>query len=217
VGGALTSGFGWRSIFLINVPVGLLALAITRSRVAESRDPDARSIDWIGQTVLAGGLFLLVLALLRGNTDGWASARIVVELIGAAALLGAFVIVELRVRHPMLPMSTFRNRSFTAAQVGAFAISGSFFAVFLYTTLYLQNILHLSPIEAGLVYMPGTVISFLVAGASAQLGERGVSMRTMISLGLLLVAAGMLLLGANARWVGAWPTKPPAPNTACAW
>lgn len=208
VGGALTSGFGWRSIFFINVPIGVLALAITRASVTESRDPSGRSIDWAGQTVLAGGLFLLVLALLRGNSDGWASAQIVAELAGAVALLCAFVIIELRVREPMLPMGTFRNRSFTAAQVGAFAISASFFAVFLYTTLYLQNILHLSPIEAGLVYMPGTVICFAVSGASAQMGERGVSMRRMVSLGLALVAAGMLLLtvaGVDSSWAVTLP------------
>jgi predicted MFS family arabinose efflux permease len=203
VGGALTSGFGWRSIFFINVPIGVLAVVITRASVAGSRDPAARAIDWAGQTVLAGGLFLLVLSLLCGNSDGWTSAHIIAELAGAVTLLCAFVIVELRVGQPMLPMGTFRNRSFTAAQVGAFAISASFFAVFLYTTLYLQNILHLSPIEAGLVYMPGTVICFAVSGASAQMAERGVSMRKMVSLGLALVAAGMLLLtvvGAHSSW-----------------
>ncbi len=203
VGGALTSGFGWRSIFYTNVPIGVLALVITRASVAESRDPAARAIDWVGQIVLAGGLFLLVLALLRGNSDGWTSPHIMAELAGAVTLLCAFVIVELRARHPMLPMGTFRNHSFTAAQVGAFAISGSFFAVFLYTTLYLQNILDLSPIEAGLVYMPGTVICFAVSGASAQMGERGVSMRKMVSLGLALVATGMLLLtvvGVHSSW-----------------
>lgn len=204
VGGALTSGLGWRWIFLINLPIGLLALAMTRARVAESRDPAARSIDWPGQSVLAAGMFLLVLALLRGNGDGWTSPQIVIELAAAALLLVAFVIIELRVRHPMLPMRTFRNRPFTAAQVGAFAISGSFFAIFLYTTLYLQDVLHLSPIQAGLVYMPGTVVCFVVSAVSAQLGERGVSMRTMISLGLGLVAIGMVALtvaGVGSSWV----------------
>ena len=208
VGGVLTSGLGWRSIFLINVPIGIFALAITRSHVAESRDPNARAIDWIGQAVLGTGLFLLVLALLRGNGAGWTSLAIVTELAGAAALLVAFVLVELRVRHPMLPMGTFRNRSFTAAQVGAFAISGSFFAVFLYTTLYLQNILHLSPIEAGLAYMPGTVLCFVVSGVSAQLGERGVSLRAMISIGLVLVAVGMLAMtaaGVGSSWIVTLP------------
>jgi len=118
------------------------------------------------------------------------------------ALLIAFLAVEQRVRKPMLPPNTFRNREFAAAQVGAFAISASFFAVFLYSTLYLQNVLHLSPIEAGLAYMPGTVLTFIVSGASAQVGER-ISPRLMVSVGLVLVAAGMLLMtiaGVGSSW-----------------
>jgi EmrB/QacA subfamily drug resistance transporter len=204
VGGALTSAFGWRSIFLINIPIGLLALLITRTSVTESRDPKARPIDWAGQSVLAGGLFLLVLALLRGNDQGWTSTAILAELAGAAVLMLAFVAIESQVLHPMLPLRHFRNRHFTAAQVGAFAISASFFAVFLYATLYLQNVRHLSPIDAGLVYMPGTVIAFLVSAASAQMIERGISTRVMISGGLALVAAGMAMLtviGTGSSWL----------------
>src|SRR3954454_23111440 len=91
VGGGLTSGFGWRSIFLINIPIGVASLAITRRYVRESRDPHARRIDWAGQTVLTGGLFLLVLALLRGNDVGWGTTAIVAELAAAAVLLIAFV------------------------------------------------------------------------------------------------------------------------------
>jgi EmrB/QacA subfamily drug resistance transporter len=202
VGGVLTSGLGWRWIFLVNIPLGLLALAATVKHVEESRDPLARKIDWLGQTVLAAGLFLLVLALLRGNDEGWTSTAIVAELGAAAALLVAFGLVERRVMEPMLPLGLFRNRQFTGAQVGAFAISASFFAIFIYTTLYLQNILHMSAIEAGLAYMPGTVICFVVSGASAQLGER-VSARAMVSGGLALVAAGMLLftlIGPHTSW-----------------
>ena len=193
IGGALTSGFGWRAIFVINVPLGLIAIAATYWRVEESRDEHPRPIDWTGQLLLGGGLFLLVLGLLRGNGDGWGSTAIVAELSGAVVLLAAFLAVEHRSPRAMLPLKVFRNRSFTAAQVGAFAISGSLFALFLYMTLYLQNVLHLSPVEAGLVYMPGTLVNFVVAGASAQLGDR-VSPRVMVSGGLALVAAGMLML-----------------------
>jgi EmrB/QacA subfamily drug resistance transporter len=204
VGGALTSGFGWRSIFLVNIPAGLIALAITYTSVRESRDPEPRAIDWAGQAVLAGGLFLLVYALLRGNDVGWGSTSILVSLAGATVLLLAFAAVEMRVKEPMLPFSHFRNRSFSAAQIGAFAISASWFAVFLYTTLYLQNVRGLSPVEAGLVYMPGTVIAFFVSAASAQMIERGISIRTMISVGLALVAAGMAaltILGTGSSWL----------------
>ncbi|HEX4761053.1 MAG TPA: MFS transporter, partial [Thermoleophilaceae bacterium] len=121
VGGALTSGLGWRWIFIVNIPLGLIALAATLARVEESRDPKARSIDWIGQVLLGGGLFLLVLALLRGNDQGWGNTAILAEFAGAAAFLAAFAFAEQRVKEPMLPLAFFRNRSFAAAQLGAFA------------------------------------------------------------------------------------------------
>ena len=209
VGGALTSGLDWQWIFLINIPVGIAAMVITRKYVVESRDPKARRIDWGGQTLLTAGLFLLVLALLRGNEDGWTSALIVSELAAAAALLIAFVRYELSAtRHPMLPMRMFKNGSFTGAQVAAFAISSSFFAIFLYITLYLQQVLGLSAIEAGLVYLPGTMVNFLVAGASSQLVEK-ISPRAMIGAGLVLIAVGMaqmaLVLDVDSSWTAALP------------
>ncbi|HEY7632124.1 MAG TPA: MFS transporter [Thermoleophilaceae bacterium] len=202
IGGLLTSGLGWRWIFLVNIPFGIIAIAATLKRVEESRDPLARSIDWIGQIVLGGGLFLLVFALLRGNDQGWGSTAIIAELSGAAVLLALFAYVEQRVKEPMLPLKFFRNRGFAATQAGTVAISASFFAAFIYTTLYLQNVLGLSAIQTGLVYMPGTVIMFFVSGASAQLGEK-VSPRLMVSGGLALVAAGMLLMtlaGVGSSW-----------------
>ncbi len=193
VGGALTSGLGWQWIFLINLPIGIACLVITRSQVSESRDPRAPRVDWLGQATLASGLFLLVLALLRGNEEGWGSTTIVVELAAAAALLIAFVGIESRVREPMLPLTLFRNPSFTGAQIAAAAISATFFAIFLYLTLYLQLVLGLSAIEAGLAYLPATVIIFIVSGATASLGEK-VPPQVMIGGGLALVAAGMALM-----------------------
>jgi EmrB/QacA subfamily drug resistance transporter len=192
VGGLLTSGLDWQWIFLVNLPIGLFCLWITRTYVEESRDPHWRGIDWAGQITLTAGLGLLVLALLRGNEDGWGSTLIVAELAGAALALIAFVIVELRVREPMLPMRMFRDATFTGAQVAAFAISASFFAIFLYATLYLQQILGLSAIEAGLVYIPGTLLMLIVSAATAQLGAK-VPARTMVAGGLALVALGMAL------------------------
>lgn len=203
VGGGLTSGFGWRSIFLINIPIGVAALAITRRYVEESRDPNARRIDWAGQTVLTGGLFLLVLALLRGNDVGWGTTQIVAELAAAAVLLIAFVAIERRVEEPMLPMSLFRVPAFAGAQTSAFAISASLFAIYLYATLYLQHVLGLSAIEAGLVYIPATVLNMVVAGATANMGDK-VSARVTVSGGLALVAIGMLMMlpaGVDSSWV----------------
>jgi EmrB/QacA subfamily drug resistance transporter len=207
VGGLLTTGLGWRWIFLVNVPIGLLVMAATAKGVEESRDPNARSIDWAGQTVLGGALFLLVLGLLRGNEDGWTSAPILAELGGAAVLLAAFVLIERRVREPMLPLSSFRLPAFTGAQVAAFAISASYFAIFFYTTLYLQNVIGLSAVEAGLAYIPATITMFVVSGATAQLGEK-VKPGTMIGAGLALVSLGMLLLtfvGTDSSWTVTLP------------
>ena len=117
-------------------------------------------------------------------------------------LLAAFVAVEARVAEPMLPLGLFRDTSFTGAQIAAFAISGSFFAIFLYTTLYLQQILGLSAIEAGLAYLPGTITMLFVSAATSSLGTK-VSARVMVSGGLALVAVGMVLFtlaGVNSSW-----------------
>jgi EmrB/QacA subfamily drug resistance transporter len=193
VGGALTSGLDWRFIFLVNLPLGLICLAITRRSVEESKDPNARKIDVPGQITLTAGLFLLVFALLRGNDDGWTSATIVASLAGAVTFLAAFIAIEARIKEPMLPLGLFRIRAFTGAQVAAFAISASFFAVFIYTTLYLQQILGLSAIEAGLVYLPGTMIMLVVSGATANLVPK-FGVRNMVAGGLLLVGIGQALL-----------------------
>jgi EmrB/QacA subfamily drug resistance transporter len=202
VGGALTSGLAWPWIFLINLPLGLACLWIVRTYVAESLDPRARRVDGLGLATLTGGLFLLVFALLRGNELGWSSAAIVASFAGAAALLVAFVAVEARVAQPMLPLRLFRNPSFTGAQVGAFGISASLFAMWLYMTLYLQQILGLSAIEAGLVYLPGTLVNFFVAGSMASIGQR-VSPRALMAFGLALIGAGQALLtivGVDSSW-----------------
>ena len=207
IGGALTSGVSWQAIFFVNLPLGIFATATTFIWVRESRDPAPRGVDWPGQATLAGGLFLLVLALLRGNQLGWGSTQILTELAGAAALLIAFILVERRVSEPMLPPRLFRLPAFTGAQLAVFAMSASFFALFLYTTLYLQNILHLSPLDAGLVYLPGTVLLFVVSGATAELTKR-ISAGALIVAGLILTAAGLALMTvaqADSSWLALLP------------
>jgi EmrB/QacA subfamily drug resistance transporter len=193
VGGALTSYVSWRAVFFINVPIGIATIAATYAWARESRDSRARRLDLRGQATLTAGLFLLVFALLRGNDEGWGSATIVLPLAGASVCLAMFVWAELGAREPMLPPELFRRPEFTGAQVAAFAISGSFFAIFLYTTLYLQEILHLSPIEAGLVYLPGTVLIFLASAASATLTTK-------------VPPSGLTLLaGPNSDWTAIMP------------
>ena len=207
IGGSLTDLFGWRAIFLVNVPIGAFVIWITIRFVAEGRDPTPRRIDYPGQVTLIGGLFLLVLALLRGNADGWGSTGIVASLAGAAALLIAFVIVEERSREPMLPLRLLRDRRFAGPQIAVFAIAASFFAVFLYLTLYLQTVLGLSPIATGLVYLPGTFLVFVVSGMTAQFGARYAPAK-IASVGLVLVGIGlalMLVVDVDSSWTALLP------------
>jgi EmrB/QacA subfamily drug resistance transporter len=203
VGGALTTELGWRSVFYLNIPLGVLCVALIIAGVRESRDPRPRRVDVPGQLTLCAGLFLLVLALLRSNTDGWSSTAIIAQLAAAGVLLAGFVMLQQTKKQPMMPLGLFANRSFTGAQVAAFAISASFFAMFFYATIYLQAVLHMSPLAAGLVYLPACCVMFVVSGASAQLLGR-VSHGAMISGGLALVAAGLvlcLLAGVHTSWI----------------
>jgi len=206
-GGMLTQWAHWRMIFLVNVPIGIACLAVTIRRVEESRDPRPRASDPWGQLLLCVAMFSLVLALLRGAEHGWGNG-VVVAAFAAAILTGAaFVAVESRVRAPMLPLGIFANRAFTGAQLATFAISASLFAVFLYTTLYLQTVLGLSPVHTGLVYLPATVAMFLVAGATSSIGQR-LSPRYAITGSLILVAAGLALTvraGAADSWTAILP------------
>jgi EmrB/QacA subfamily drug resistance transporter len=193
VGGLLTDGLGWQSVFLLNVPIGVAAIFVTYWKVAESRDPNATRIDWAGLATASTALFLLVLALLRGNDEGWGSPLIVSLLSGAGVLLASFLAIERRVAEPMLPLGLFRRHAFTGVQLAAFAVSGSMFALFLYLTLYLQSFLGFSPTEAGLRYLPITVGAFLIAPISGMALAR-VQARYLMSGGLALTAVGLLLM-----------------------
>ncbi|HSO98256.1 MAG TPA: MFS transporter [Solirubrobacteraceae bacterium] len=199
LGGALTEGFGWPSIFLINVPIGIGAAALTMTKVSESRDTRGRSVDWIGTVTFTGALFLLVFGFIRGNALGWGSSTIITLFAGSVVLLVLFAVAELRQERAMFDLKLFRNPTFCGASVVAFALSSSMFAMFLYLTLYLQTILGLSPLQAGLRFLPITALSFVVAAISGNLSTR-VPVRFLLSLGLLCVGGGLLLMrGLNAR------------------
>lgn len=207
IGGALTDSLGWRSIFFLNVPIGIAAIAITFAQVRESRDPDATRVDWPGTATFSLGLLLLVLALVRGNADGWGSARIISLFAGAALLLAVFVVIERRVEEPMLPLDLFRRPAFTGVQIAAFSISGSMFALFLYLTLYLQDFLGLSPLQAGLRYLPITLLSFFVAPIAGMLLSR-VQARFLLGIGLVATGVALLLMSgvqAGDSWTALLP------------
>ncbi len=207
LGGVLTQAFGWPSIFLINVPIGIAAAALTLAKVAESRNPEGTRVDWIGTTTFTAALFLLVFAITRGNAEGWGSPLIVSLLAGSAVLLAVFTIAQLKLPYAMFDLSLFRKPTFVGASIVAFALSASLFAMFLYLTLYLQTILGLSPLQTGLRFLPVTVVSFFVSAISGNLTER-VPVRLLMSGGLVLVGAGLLLmrgLSVASHWTALLP------------
>jgi EmrB/QacA subfamily drug resistance transporter len=207
LGGIITSGIGWEWIFFVNVPIGAIAVFITLTQVVDSHDPDATGVDWAGLLTFSGSLFLLVYALVQGNEKGWGSAEIVSFLIAAAVLMVTFVVVEHRQRRPMLDLALFRRPAFAGANIVAFAMSGSFFAMFLYLTLYLQDVLGYSPLQAGLRFLPTTLLSFAVAPVAGKLSVR-VPVRLLLGSGLVLIGVALLAmttLGASSGWTALIP------------
>jgi EmrB/QacA subfamily drug resistance transporter len=195
VGGVITSGIGWEWIFFVNVPIGIGAVFLTLNQVTETRDPEARGVDWLGFLTFSASLFLLVFALIQGNEKGWGSTEIVSYLIGSAALIVLFVIVERRQSRPMLDLTLFRRPAFAGASIVAFCISASMFAMFLYLTLYIQDVLGYRPLQAGLRFLPITLLSFVIAPISGRLSVR-VPVRMLLGTGMLLISAGLLAMTA---------------------
>ena len=193
LGGVLTDAFGWEAVFLVNIPVGVFAVALTLIKVAESRDPNPAGIDFPGAVTLTGSLFLLIFALVRGNDAGWGSTQIVAFLTGAAVLLAAFVAIETRRENPLFDLTLLRKPAFLGASLAAFCLSASMFAMFLYLTLYLQGVLDYSPLEAGLRFLPVSVLSFVVGPIAGRLSER-MPVRTLMGGGLTLVGLGLILM-----------------------
>jgi EmrB/QacA subfamily drug resistance transporter len=202
VGGAITSGIGWRWIFFVNVPIGVLAVIVTLSRVKESKDVNTRRVDWIGFISFSVALFMLIFALVRGNDDGWTSALILSLLIGAGALLIVFLVAEWKQADPMLDLTLFKRPAMVGVSLAAFTIAGSIFALFLYLTLYIQDDLGYGPLAAGVRFLPITILAFIVAPIAGKLTVR-VQSRYLLGTGLLLIAIGCLLMAtthASSGW-----------------
>jgi EmrB/QacA subfamily drug resistance transporter len=193
LGGAITSGASWRWIFFVNIPIGIAAVAVTLTRVDESRDPNARRPDWAGFLTFSAGLAALVFGLIRSNVDGWGSTTVVGSLVAAAVLLAAFAAVELLQRAPMFDFKLLRVPTFDGGLAAAWGISASLFALLTYLVLYLQNILGYSAIQAGIRFLPLTLAIFFTAGIAGRLSAR-VPVRLLIAPGFALVGAGLLLM-----------------------
>jgi predicted MFS family arabinose efflux permease len=189
----LTDWLGWRWIFFVNVPVGIFAFAVAAKKVTESRDPNARRTDVAGLATLAGSLFLIVYGLLRGNTAGWSSAEILGSLLVGLALLGAFVLVEVRQERPMLDVSLFLRPGFLGIQLATFFLGAGMFALFPYLSIYLQDIDGNSPLGAGLRFLPITVFVFIVPLLTRSSALR-VPMWALLGGSLAIIAGGLLLM-----------------------
>jgi EmrB/QacA subfamily drug resistance transporter len=167
-GGAVADAFGWRWVFWVNLPLGLVALAtiVTQMHLPFVRRP--ASIDWLGALTFGGGLTLLLLALSEGGTSHpWGSARIVGLIAGAVALLAAFVLVERRAKDPMIPLDLFRDRNVTVTSIAGLAIGAGMFAAIFYVPLFMQTVVGVSSANSGLALVPlmlGLVTSSTVAG-----------------------------------------------------
>jgi EmrB/QacA subfamily drug resistance transporter len=205
VGGLLTEHVNWNWIFFINVPVGLLGLLAIPIFIDESRDTTAEQrLDVPGLATSALGLFSLTYAFIEANSYGWSSGRIIGAFVVAAAALTTFVLLERHQRAPMLDLSLFRNRTFGGANAAMLFVGLAMFGTFFYVSLYMQNVLGYSPVQAGASFLPMTILIILIAPRAGALTDR-VGSRWLVGTGMTLLAVMLFYyttLGANESfWV----------------
>lgn len=188
IGGLLTTNFGWRWIFLVNLPVSVVAVAMTLRVVAESKDPNPKRVDLLGMATFTIAAAALTYALIRG---AWASTETIALVAVTVIALVAFVVVERRQRDPMLDLTLLRNRSFSALLATGALLSAAAWAAMSYQSLWLQSVLGLSPIKAGLVVLPCAACSFAASAAVGRVMHR-VQPRVLIGVGMFIIAAGAL-------------------------
>jgi EmrB/QacA subfamily drug resistance transporter len=193
VGGALTTYVGWRWIFFVNIPIGIACVAAGMRTLRESRNEEHGGADLPGLVTWTGALFALVLGLFRGADWGWSSGRVVGLFAAAAVLFAAFVAIELRSRAPMLDVRLFRVPTFTGAQITAFSMSSGMFAQFLFLPLYLENVLGYSAVKTGVVFLPLSLVSFVVAPIAGRLSTR-IPVRILLGGGLAVIGVALLLM-----------------------
>ncbi len=191
-GGILTRYVGWEYIFFLNVPIGAVALALTRRVVPESKlDAGHRRFDLLGATSVTGGLLLLVYAISKAPDVGWATGRTISLLVASAVLLVAFIAIEVRAEAPLMPLRIFKLQTLAGANAVGFLLGGSFFAFIFVGTLYMQQVLHYSAIQTGLAWLATSVTSVAFAGLSQALVTRR-SPKLVMALGMALIGGGLL-------------------------
>jgi EmrB/QacA subfamily drug resistance transporter len=193
VGGALAEHVSWRAIFFLNLPVAAGAVVVTLFATRESYDRTvARVVDYAGIATISVGLTALVLALVEGNQWGWGSPGILALFGTAVAGLVAFALVELHGKAPMVEFAYFRSRSFVGANVVAFIVSFAMLAMFFFMALYMQNVLGYSPLEAGIRFLPSTVVIMFVAPIAGRLADR-IGPRPLMTTGLAFAAVALYI------------------------
>jgi EmrB/QacA subfamily drug resistance transporter len=194
LGGVFSEYASWRWIFFVNIPVGLLAFLFATRFVPESRGPERRGFDLLGAFSVTSGLIVLVYAIVKVQEYGWVSVRTIGLLAVALALLAGFVITELRSRHPLVRLGIFRMRSLTVANAVMLSVGGGMFAIFFFATLYVQQILHLSPVQAGLGFLPLTAAIIIASGIAQQAIGPRISVIPVAVVGMAMAALGLILL-----------------------
>ena len=197
-GGLLTTGLSWRWIFFVNVPFGIAAVVIAALRVSESRAPQASGPDWLGFVLFTVALASLVYGLIESSQRSFSDHLVLGCFAVAAILLVAFVIIELRISHPMFDLSLFKLPTFTGGSVAAFGLSASIFSMLLYLVLYFQDILGFSALGTGVRVMVMSGAILVTATIAGRLSSK-VPVRLLIGPGLILIGVGLLLMrGLNA-------------------
>ena len=191
-GGILTKYVGWTSIFFVNVPIGVVALALAPQMIPDSRlDTAGRRFDALGAIAGTGGLVLLVDAISQAPQYGWGATRTIALLAGSVAVLLAFLAIESRVKDPLLPLSIFRVGTLAGANVAGLLLGGSFFAFVFAGTLYMQQVLHYSALQTGAAWAAASLTSLALAGVSQRLVTR-VGPRIVIVIGMTLIGTGII-------------------------
>jgi EmrB/QacA subfamily drug resistance transporter len=203
VGGVLTSGLGWRWIFFVNLPLGILTVWLAVKTMVNVNDGSSARLDWAGLVTFSTSMFLLVYALIRANSDGWTSSTILTLWLCAAVVMALFLVVEHFQKRPMFDLSLFRRPSFVGVSLATLAVGAGMFAIYPYLTFYLQNDLGYSPLQGGLRLLPSTIPSFAVPLYFRRHADR-IAPRVALGAGMAITAVGMITMvamSATSSWL----------------
>ena len=207
VGGLITEHLNWNWIFFINVPVGLAGIGASFLLIDESRDETHERLDLPGLVTSGLGLFALTYGLIEANHYGWTSTRIVGSFVAAGIAFVAFVLLERHQRSPMLPLELFRNRTYTGANLSMLLVALSMFGVFFFVSLFMQNVLGYSAVQAGAAFLPMTILIILVAPLAGRTADR-VGSRGLMTSGMTLIAIQLVLFSQLADDSSYWHLLP---------